>query len=248
MDRSECTIAGVRMGFLLLFASAAGLWAQPLQVFSEFARIDAQGKVLAPEFPREILSPALVRNGFTSFQVLVSAPPAASWRFYVAQNPEDAVRVTLYRENGELLEPVTQPAAGTGTQIFWLDLWTNPSSPVQRIKVEPQLNVNGDWVIYPMEGRIVSARVPVGERPPGTAQPTEVMRGFLCGVKVEEGPPAAGVTQASLRFRNAHQDRALAASVSREELQKRFGACDAPPADNPEWYFRIRDFLFGARQ
>ena len=72
------------------------------------------------------------------------------------------------------------------------------------------------------------------------------MRGFLCGATAPEKPPAdAGVTAASLRFRNAQQDRALAPKASRTELQVRFGACEvSQPTDDPEWYFRVRDFLY----
>lgn len=232
---------------LLLFALP--LAAQPLLVYSEFARIDAQGKVTAPAEPREILSPALARNAFTSFQVVVMpSDPAAPWQLYVAQNPENAVDVTLYRESGDRLERVSQPATGTGTQIFWMDLQAARSAPVDRIKVEPQLHINGDWVIYPMEARIMEAIAPdppAGGWPQGIAPPGDVMRGFVCGAAFTPGAAPKEPTQSSLRFRNAQQDRALAARASKTELQERFGPCDAtPPADNPEWYHRVRDFLY----
>jgi hypothetical protein len=241
------TIAGVKLaglfGLLLLPAAA-----QPLLVYSEFARIDAKGKVTAPAMPREILSPALARNAWESFQIVVEPSDAAPWQLFVAQNPVDAVDVTIYRQMGDKLERVSQPVAGTGTQVFWLDIFTAKSSPVERIKVEPQLNIHNDWVIYPMEGRIMDAVVPdppAGGWPAGVAAPGEVMRGFVCGVQVAAGAAPAAPTQASLRFRNAQQDRALAAKAVKAELQAKFGACDAqPPADNPEWYHRVRDFLF----
>lgn len=240
----------MRPGLGLLFVACA--WAQPLVVYSEFARIGPNGEVIAPATPREILSPAVARNGFTSFQIVVKAPAATPWNLYVAQNPENAVRVSLYRENGNLLEPVTEPVRGSGTQIFWMDLWPDKDAPVRRIKVEPQLYIDNDWVIYPMEVRIMSARIPDGVVTGGTRTlaPAEVMREFLCGAPTAGGAkPAAGadtgITIAALQFRNAQQDRALALQAPRAELQARFGACDAqPPADNPEWYFRIRDFLY----
>ena len=227
-------------------------WAQPILVYSEFARIAANGDVVAPAYPREILSPAVARNGFTSFQIVVKAPDGTPWQLYVAQNPENAVRVTLYRENGDRLEPVSQPARGNNTQVFWMDVWADKTAPVQRIKVEPQLNINNDWVIYPMEVRIMAATVPDGMWPMGTAAPGDVMRGFLCGTSPAGPAPAApakpaetGVTAAGLRFRNAQQDLALAPKASRAELQVRFGACEVPQAaDDPEWYFRVRDFLY----
>src|SRR5260370_32911618 len=58
---------------LMLLAATASL-AQPLRVFSEFAKIGAQGEVVAPESPLEVLSPAIVRNGYTSCQVRVRVP------------------------------------------------------------------------------------------------------------------------------------------------------------------------------
>src|SRR5207302_7865718 len=121
-------------------------------------------------------------------------------------------------------------------------------APVERIKVEPQLNItlaNGDddWVVYPMEGRVMDAIVPDGERPPGGIEPVELMRGFLCGVA---GRPVSttGVTPASLRYRNARQDLALAPRAPKPDLQKLFGACEAPASADPEWYLRFRDYFF----
>src|SRR5260370_42579381 len=64
--------AGVCALVSLAFSSIVA--AQPLSVYSEFARIDAKGNVTSPESPREILSPALARNAFATFQVVVQAP------------------------------------------------------------------------------------------------------------------------------------------------------------------------------
>lgn len=225
------------------------MWAQPLLVYSEFAHVDAKGKVSVPAEPREILSPALARNAWESFQIAVEpADEAMPWQLFVAQNPENAVQVTLYREVGDRLEKVTQPASGTGTQVFWMDLYTPKTAPVERIKVEPQLHINNDWVIYPMEGRVMDALVPdppAAGWPVGVAAPGDVMRSLVCGTSVVAGAAPKEPTQASLRFRNAQQDRALAATAAKAELQSKFGSCEAqPPADNPEWYHRVRDFLF----
>jgi len=222
--------------FLLLIPA---VWAQPLRVYSEFARIDAAGKVTAPAEPREILSPAVVRNGFTSFQVVVDVPRGTPYQLYVAQNPENAVRVTLYRESGEKLEPVEQPVSGTTAQVFWMDLWTAADAPVQRIKVEPQLHVNNDWVIYPMEGRVTEAAVPEAKESLGT------MRSLVCGET--ETIPADDNSTTRFHFRNAQQDRALAAGASKADLQKLLGGCDAAARADPEWYLRIRDYLFRLR-
>jgi hypothetical protein len=123
----------------LAIGSRALCWAQSVSVYSELTRIDDQGKVIAPETPREILSPAVVRNGFTSFQVVVEAPPEAKWWLFVGQNPENSVKLTMYRElgpeSGNALEPVDLPYRSSGTQVLWLDLWTGENAPVKRIKV-----------------------------------------------------------------------------------------------------------------
>ncbi|MCU1335962.1 MAG: hypothetical protein JWO19_1543 [Bryobacterales bacterium] len=232
----------------LLFVAAT--WAQPLRVYSEFAQIDAAGRVTAPPEPREILSPAIARNAFSSFQIVVDVPRGTSYQLYVAQNPENAVEVTLYRENGERLERVEQPVSGNGTQVFWMDLWTARDAPVQRIKVEPQLHVNNDWVIYPMEARVMNAITGGNGKPvPGTMPPIELMHHFLCssGPVVESGPLQTSVTIPNLRLRNAMQDRTLASDVPKSALIELYGSCDAPIPTDPEWYLRIRDYLLRLR-
>ena len=222
---------------LALFALAmAAVSAQPLRVYSEFARIDAAGQVRAPAEPREILSPAVIRNGFTSFQVVVDVPRGTPYQLYLAQNPENAVQATLYRENGEKLERVDQPVSGNGPQVFWLDVWTAADAPVERIKIEPQLHVNNDWVIYPMEGRVTEAVVPEG---------SATTPALLCG-KTQD-PASAANSAPGLRFRNARQDAALATLADKEELRKLMGGCDSAPASDAEWYLHIRDYLFRLR-
>jgi hypothetical protein len=227
---------------LVWFTGALG--AQPLSVYSEFARIDAAGRVVSPESPREILSPALARNAFTSFQIVVEVPADKSYFLHVGQNPENAVKVTMYRETGDRLDPVELPVSGKGTQIFWMDLWTDKSAPVARIKVEPQLSIDDDWVIYPMEGRVMDALVPDAARQEGFTAPFAVMKGVVCGTRAGAGTDN---NRARLQYRNAQQDAALASKASKEELRKAFGSCDAAAPTNPEAYLKIRDYLFRLR-
>ena len=217
--------------------STAGL-AQPLSVYSEFAQINASGEVTAPETPREILSPALVPNGFTSFQVVVQAPADAKWWLFVGQNPENAVKVTVYRESGDALEPVDLPRRGGGTEILWMDVWTSGEARVEqnldRIKVEPELLIDGDWVIYPIEARVVQAKVPEPALPAGS---------YLCPLVATPALPMA-----RFQLRNAAQDFALAARLPKEELTKLLTFCDTPAPERwSENYLRIRDYLFGLR-
>jgi hypothetical protein len=239
---------------LLLLALPLCLGAQPLTMYSDMARIDAKGQPTQPEYPREILSPLAIRNGFTSFQVVVNAPEGKPWQLFIAQNPEEYMEVTLYRESGEQLQKINQPATGTGAEVFWLDLrerGTLRADTEERIKVEPQLHIDDDWVIYPIEARVMptsAPNAPAGGWPVGSASPEAVIRGLVCGTKFDVGTAREGLTLANLRFRNAQQDLALAASAPKTELQAQVGACDAAwPAGNPERYLRVRDFLFRER-
>lgn len=222
--------------FLLLVSAAA--WSQPLRVYSEFAQIDARGHVTAPAEPREILSPAIARNAFSSFQIVVEVAQGTPYQLYVAQNPENAVEVTLYREIGSTLERVEQPVSGNATQVFWMDLWTARDAPVQRIKVEPQLHVNNDWVIYPMEARVMEATAGDNVKSSVTIDQLSCA-GFA---------PAASPDVRRMNIRNAQQDLALASAAPLEDLRK-LGVltCDAPSSHDPEWYLRVRDYLLRLR-
>jgi len=227
----------VKAVLVSLLGFCASGWPQSISVYSEFAEIDASGKVIAPETPREILSPAVVRSGFTSFQVVVEAPAEAKWWLFVGQNPENSVKVTMYREAGASLEPVALPFASAGTQVLWMDWWTEENARVQRIKVEPELNINDDWVTYPIEGRVVEARIPTGRAPSAS------LRNYICG------SPAPGPTPEGPRLRNGEQDVKLldAHPSAKEDVTKLLGGCDAKPPSDPEWYLSIRDYLLRLR-
>src|SRR5260370_474779 len=141
--------------FLMAVLASGQTFGQALRVFSEFVLFDKAGNPV-PSQPREVLSPAIVRNGFTSFQIAIQAPNLASWTLYVGQNPEDAFQITLYRRSGDKLEAIRandQPVRGQGPEIFWMDVWADRSAAVQRGKVKPQLLLGADWGIDPMEAR-----------------------------------------------------------------------------------------------
>jgi hypothetical protein len=236
---------------LLLGFAAASVAAQSVQVYSEFAQIDDAGEAVAPENPREILSPAVARNAFSSFQLAIQVPRGVKFLMYIGQNPDKAAKVTLYRRSGGKLQPVVAPYEGESSQVLWMDLWVDADAPVRRVKIEPQIGIGGEWVTYPMEMRVMEARVP--DQPaagPGVADAFEMMRAFLCGGEPHQlrgGIPAG----AELRFRNARQDVALAGAGSaalREEMTKTLGGCSAPAPADPEFYLRLRDLLFAAPQ
>lgn len=231
---------------LILSMLAAAASAQTVQVYSEFARLSESGAVISPAEPREILSPAVPRNAFSTFQVAIETPPGTKYSVFLGQNPLDAVKATLYRRNGDKLEPVGLPYGGVSSQVFWLDIWVDAAAPVRRVKVEPQVFIDDDWVSYPMEVRVSDMVMP--DRPASSAvvaSPLEMANAFLCGGKAR---PIVSRTPvgAELQFRNARQDVALLAQSSpaqREEARKIIGGCGPTPAD-PEVYLRLRDLFF----
>ncbi len=228
---------------LLLFLAANALPAQPLRVFSEFARIGTDGEPKAPETPREVLSPAVARNAYATFQVVVKTGQGNTAMLWIGQNPENSFRVNLYRDQAGKLVPTAEPVEIKGTEVLWIDMFVNRSTPVSRIKLEPELYLKDDWVIYPMEIRVAEPVVPDSVTSSGSASAMEVMRSFTCGTKLEVSPAAPPSTRANLVFRNALQDLQLAPTAPKAELQKIAGPCNQPEPANPEYYLRVRDFL-----
>lgn len=236
----------MRWALLLGFAAASAA-AQSVQVYSEFAQINDAGEVVAPANPREILSPAVARNAFSSFQLAIQVPRGVKFLVYIGQNPDNAAKVTLYRRSGGIFEPVVVPYEGESSQVLWMDLWADADAPVRRVKIEPQIGIGGQWVTYPMEVRVTEARVP-DQSAAGSAVAAsfEMMRAFLCGGDPRQlrGAIPAG---AEFRFRNARQDVGLAGAGSatlRDELKEATGGCSAPVPADSELYLRLRDLLF----
>ena len=59
-----------------------------LEIYSEFQRVDPFGRIISndrAQRPREILSPAIPRNGFASFHIVVTAPPVRAIFFLSEQ-------------------------------------------------------------------------------------------------------------------------------------------------------------------
>lgn len=144
---------------LLLFGTL--LCAQSVEVFSEFPR-DPEG--LPP--PREIISPAVARNAFATFRVVVTAPASTTYFMFVGANPPGIVRTELFKEEGAYLEEVRIPPgfgvipAWQTTREYILDVWVPAEAePGRRVRIEVQLKT-GTWLIYPMELRVQSAMAP----------------------------------------------------------------------------------------
>jgi hypothetical protein len=166
----------------LALIAAARLASATLEVHSEFLRVNPQGEILpvdATPNPREILSPAVVRNGFASFHVVVRSARVTNYFLFVAANPANVLRATLYKEEfvkrGEdwipdILKPLRSPnfgaipdgeasIPGQTACVYLLDVWVPPDTPPGTVRLEVQLKV-GVWVIYPLEVRILPALVP----------------------------------------------------------------------------------------
>ena len=245
---------------------------QTLQVYSEFQRPDPFGGIVAPDRgakPREILSPAAPRGGFVSFHIAVSVPPGENYFLYIVPNPADVCRVSLYKEQftktaagwiPDALEPITHlphfgampdlaaSIPGQTTRAYLLDVWIPPEAKPPGFRLEVQLKV-GDWVVWPMEIRVLPIRVPgvngEARRPlPRVEESADAaarapMEDWLAGV-VESREIDLVSVRAVIR-RNAIQDMALAKARDREALRKLW---EAPRAAGAEWYLRVRDWIY----
>jgi hypothetical protein len=167
--------------------AAAGFWiagvlaGQTLEVHTEFLRTDPGGRILAvdaTESPRELISPAVVRNAWVSFQVVVDAPDN-NYFLFVGSNPPGVFRTSVYKleftRRGEdwipdALTPVKMPnfgvipdpeaaIPGQTARAYVVDVWVPADAPVGRTRLEIQLKA-GTWTIWPMELRILPAVVP----------------------------------------------------------------------------------------
>jgi hypothetical protein len=199
---------------------------------------------------REILSPAAPRNGWSSFHILVTAKPLTEFELHIGQNPEDAVRPELYRDG----KPVEMPyktviPPGNGTVVFRFDFFVDGEAAVRRIKVEPQVLIQeAGWIVYPMEVRIVDARVPpLRVKVEDGAPLLPPLVAHFCG-----GPPAPAP-------RTIAQDLALTWTRLPEDQSAAFARalgvadmknwCKSPSLpERPDWYLSFRDFLLGQRR
>lgn len=263
--------------------AALAVTAQTLEVYSEFRRLGPNGAIVQPDRtgkPREIISPAVARNAFATFQLLVSAPAGRPYALHIGDNPADTFQYTLYREHDgagspipDRLDKIALPVEtiSTGAAVsYWLDVWVPRGTPPSRIRVEAQLNVGPEWVIYPMEVRVLPATIPPHE-PPAVALPQPrassvqaafgAMQAYLCPTQQKQ-PIPAGITIRHLIRRNAAQDMALAQSLEpalgSSQLRKTIlGLVGAPDAEqwctsrlsltaayDPETYLKVRDYLF----
>lgn len=274
---------------LLLAAGSLALSGQRVLVYSEYQRVGPDGAVVKAdrvERRREILSPAVARNAYATFRVAVEVPGSSPYTLYIAQNPENFVQTSLYQEEyakvGEewvpdKVRPVEGKAdggvsavlsEGQKVQTYLVDVFVPESVPDGRFRLEVQLYANGQWVIYPMEVRVMAAAAPQKETARGPLAPVEArvdasaaaaLRGALCGrpdaaEKLELDNARAFVA------RNARQDLKLAKAKELEstpqmvewQLLKAGGwaskaaLCEsrAEAPGGAEWWLRARGYLY----
>lgn len=238
--------------WLVLLALPCFAQVETLRVFSEFTRIDPFGQIVKQDkgtaAPRHILSPGVARNAFSSLRIVVALDKPTKYILDIGQNPENAVKATLYREKFEKvgeqwipdgLEPVKIPyestfpdnaVPGQNVVTFWLDMWVAKNAPVDRIKVEPQLWVGtaDDWFTYPMEVRVLETVIPnAGESAvalPAITDRSDVaavrpLRAAFCSAPERPAPPVTTNARALIR-RNALQTVALKSPASTGHLLK----------------------------
>jgi hypothetical protein len=224
---------------------------ETLRVVSEFTRIDPFGHIVKQDrgtaAPRHILSPGVPRNAFSSLRIVVTLDKPTKYILDIGQNPENAVKATLYKEKFEKageqwipdgLESVKIPyestfpddaAQGQTAITFWLDMWVAKDAPVDRIKVEPQLWVgtSDDWFTYPMEVRVLETVVPnAGDSAAALPAITErsdaaavrPLRAAYCSTAERLAPPV--VNARALIRRNALQTLWLKNPASASHLLK----------------------------
>ncbi len=176
------------MRLAVLFATAAAVaHAQEIRLYSEFERFDPFGKPVATDrdlSPREILSPAMPRNGHLSVHVVITGPAGSNYLLYIGTNPPDIVQWKLYREYfspcgndycpdwlapqntpsfGAIPEsfhnPVHPAMDGQTSRCYLLDIFAPAGTPPRRVRVEALIKT-GIWKVAPLEIRIMQPIVP----------------------------------------------------------------------------------------
>jgi hypothetical protein len=233
-------------GWLALWLGASAMLAEEIQlrVYSEFQRVDPYGRVVEVDRaakPRELLSPAVARNGYFSYHIAVTAPARSMYFLAVQMYPPDALRWKLYEEKfafdgkrwiPDALQQMASPyfgvvpdpeqsIPGQTTCVYLLDVFVPPETPPSQVRLEVLAKFD-TWRMWPMEVRIPGASIPdlraaplTSLLPPLTdaadAAAIAVLRAYVEGR--EEAPGNTVRSVRSVIWRNAVQDAALARSL-----------------------------------
>ena len=273
---------------LALLAFCSGILpAQSIKVriYSEFDRLNGAGEAfetIPDRDPLEIISPAVVRNGYTSFHVAVTARPGVLYWFAVQTNPPETFRIRVYKESPDrassssvmdqfteepkplyFLATMPDGLGPTATDVYLLDIWTPPEASVGTVRLEAMAK-EADWVVAPMEVRILPARVPDLEWQmslpflPATDKAADLIAWNALLTSFTDQPlPSISppVNARSVIRRNAIQDAALIRSLTpahRQDLFRRIFSVltlQSPPgylrpSSSADRYLPIRRFIY----
>lgn len=163
---------------------------------------------------REVLSPALPRQAWAVFHLIVFGPPGRPFQVHIGQNPEEFAKAELWRDNEQLPLPFDSLIAPTGEDsVFRFRLWIGRDADVRRVKIEPQIHMDpAGWIIYPMEIRVVEATVPSGVKGQIFGSPLPGLKAYFCAAK--PAPNASAVSARTLRSGPAKSSPGLAAPAT----------------------------------
>ncbi len=212
---------------VLLSCCAAVAYGQEIRIYSEFERFDPFGNPVAADrdmVPREILSPAMPRNGHLSVHVVVTAPAGANYFLYAGTNPPNILQVRIYREyftrcgDGycpdwlaeqrsptfgampELVHDSSDPAMNRQTtRCYLFDILAPVDVEPRRVRVEALLKV-GTWYVAPMEVRIVGPTVPDSTERSTGDKIAGATRTFAEDLAPVDGPSSATAEIQLLRY------------------------------------------------
>jgi hypothetical protein len=261
----------------ILLLAVGCLQAQEINVYSEFERFDPFGRPVPQDCDlkiRELLSPAVPRNGHLSVHVVVTAPAGTNYFLYAAQSPLGVLDVKVYREHfarcGDAWCPdfVTEqraPAFGAmpenartlpdqTTRCYLFDIHVPADVPPRRVRVEALLKT-GIWMVAPLEIRVIDPVIPdmTGLPVREDIAPIEARSSdtaqrqllrFLNGLPPER--PAGLLRIRDFIQRNAAEDMMVARTrgIRGPELNLMSWWPYTFPDLGGEWYLRVRDFIY----
>jgi hypothetical protein len=159
----------------------------------------------------EVLSPVLPRGGHLTLVLVVRAKSGSGFAIDVGLNPKDRTPLKLYRyfpglryANSFFAQPLEESpmplrgriGEGQRCAIFLLDVGANRDAPLERVKVEPAVWLEGapdpsGWSRYPLEVRIAAERSPSDATLEECEAPLEsVARSAYLGAERNCRPPA----------------------------------------------------------
>lgn len=235
LRRRDCALA------TLLLAATLPAQTTRVSIHSEFQRVGPFGETVAVDRsarPREILSPAVVRNAYASFHIAITTTSRESYFLNVQTNPPNVAPWALYEQHfvqagdawiPDLLVEARYPffgvmpnpdqrIPGQTTRVYLLDVWVPAALQESAFRLEVLAKV-GYVRVAPLEVRVLPVVVPEraaadkaytlpAVEEPASAAARKVLDAYLEGRDLL-GPGPLNSVRAAIA-RNALQDVALA--------------------------------------